>query len=102
MSAYETLLRLATPRPNGSGACERTARMIADRLQGLGCEFIGGEEPFCYWESSGTFLSRYPASESAIRLYQDVLAALRLAPAIYRPDPYLMTRVACLRAGVGQ
>ena len=38
MSAYETLLRLATPRPNGSGACERTARMIADRLQGLGAE----------------------------------------------------------------
>ena len=53
-----------------------------DRGVVVNCEFIGGEEPFCYWESSGTFLSRYPASESAIRLYQDALDSLGFAPAI--------------------
>jgi len=48
----------------------------------VNCEFIGGEEPFCYWESSGTFLSKFRASDSALQLYQDALASLGLAPAI--------------------
>lgn len=53
-----------------------------DRGVVVNCEFIGGEEPFCYWESSGTFLSRFRASDSALQLYQDALASLGLAPAI--------------------
>lgn len=53
-----------------------------DRGVVVNCEFIGGDEPFCYWESSGTFLSKFRASDSAIQLYQDALASLGLAPAI--------------------
>jgi hypothetical protein len=32
MSPYEILVGLAVPRPSGSGAAERTVRMIADYL----------------------------------------------------------------------
>lgn len=48
----------------------------------INSEFVGGEAPFCYWESSGTFLSKFQASDEAIRLYQDALASLGFAPAV--------------------
>jgi hypothetical protein len=53
-----------------------------DRGVVVNCEFIGGEEPFCYWESSGTFLSKFRASDEAVQLYQDALTSMGLAPAI--------------------
>jgi hypothetical protein len=48
----------------------------------INCEFIGGEAPSCYWESSGTFLSKFQASDEAIQLYQDALTSLGFAPPV--------------------
>jgi len=48
----------------------------------INCELLGGEEPYAYWESSGTFLSKFPSSEKAIGLYQGAMAAAGFAPAI--------------------
>jgi hypothetical protein len=48
----------------------------------VNCELLGGDEPYAYWESSGTFLSKFPSSEKAIELYQSALSSLGLAPAV--------------------
>ncbi len=48
----------------------------------INCELVGGAAPFCYWESSGTFLSKYCVSEQALRLYQEALSTLGLSPAV--------------------
>lgn len=48
----------------------------------INCELLGGDEPYAYWESSGTFLSKFASSEKAIELYQSALASLGMAPAI--------------------
>ncbi|MCR4425955.1 MAG: M28 family metallopeptidase [Firmicutes bacterium] len=81
-TAYARLVEREQQHSRLSPAVSPAVPDILSNCVVINCELIGGEGVYCYWENSGTFLSRHQASAQAVAVYQAALASLGIEPAL--------------------